>query len=423
MFSITNNIFTDIYRGVSETVLRDGKNKSNASTTPPSENSSPNNAKPTSPLTSKLNDLIAKNGLKKTQLISTPASAPQDSDDYPNLTDKDKEMIRKAIQDDIKGGMKFPSWRGFKTEAEYEQTLDKILDTAKGQAAALLGKKATDLSLNDWTILSVRSSLCLINDKAFEDVCRPANLLADIISYNFPASLPTPEEKNYIYGGPLIPGEGSGMAFEQVAILIQIIDTKNGGHMSGADIQRLWGKFKNYVKDHPNVLQGDGINLSTQDYKNILNQCSLSDAEDASVAKYSKEYNVDANTLGALVAEIDKNTGKHMSDEDIKKLAESLKQDQDEGKDIGTSDKLGAESLQLIEKFSAPPPTDSSKSGSSDDPTGDISPEEQAAINKCVQDFGISEKILRTMVSIIDKQTGKHMSDQAIQQLAEGMPS
>ncbi len=422
MSSITNNIYTNIYPNIATPDLCDGKNKSDAPTSPPSNNPPPSDENSTSPSKRKLTALCIESSTpKKAKLESTPPPSPQNSDDYPNLTPEEKKMIHEKA-----ASSGFP--RNGYTEQEFEKYLDQQINAAKGQVAKLLGKKPSDISINDNILRDAVDSL-LCWDKSNQDAF---NNFTNILNANTPDI--SPEEEKYAsqynarshYAG--IPGDVSGNYEEALRDLIRLIDAKTGKPMSKDDIDRLWEKFRNYVIDHHDVQPLDawknrGTILSDKDFNNLISDYILSDSENADITKYAKEYNVPEDLLRQLAVNIDEKTGGHMSDEDIKKLAESLKQDQDEGKDIGTSDQLGAESLQLIEKFSTPPPTNPSKSGSSDAPTGDISPEEQEAIKKCAQDLGISEKTLRTMVSIIDKQTGKHMSEQAIQQLAEGMPS
>ncbi len=138
---------------------------------------------------------------------------------------------------------------------------------------------------------------------------------------------------------------------------------------------------------------------------------TLPDAEDASVAKYAKEYNVSADTLRAIVAKIHQNTGKVVPDEEIEELAKDMQQAQAEGKNLGTSDHLGAESLKLIEEFSASPTPPA--------PTEGLFQKEQAAIKKYADELGVNKKLLNTMVSINDKLSGTHISDEKIKEFAE----
>ncbi len=146
--------------------------------------------------------------------------------------------------------------------------------------------------------------------------------------------------------------------------------------------------------------------------KGILQKwSSYNDTSNASVAKYAKEYNVSADTLRAIVAKIHQNTGKVVPDEEIEELAKDMQQAQAEGKNLGTSDYLGAESLKLIEEFSASPTPPA--------PTEGLFQKEQAAIKKYADELGVNKKLLNTMVSINDKLSGTHISDEKIKEFAE----
>jgi|GEM_PF-3941251 len=221
-----------------------------------------------------LNALVAAAGVRfgATQPSSSPVSTK--NDDYPNLTPQDEQLIDEKLS-----SIDHYPYDGFSRE-DLKKLIEKDLNEAKGTVESLLGHS---VSLNDKEIKTAIDNI-VINAK---DPARISLDVQQILQDNINLS---PEEEKYLdtqqrpYYPPFwMPQDQYGTANGILKNLVGLVDAKTGGHMSDADIDRLWGIMQNYVNANPNVVQDfldcgwngahqDGINFTVQDYQNILAQ-------------------------------------------------------------------------------------------------------------------------------------------------------
>ncbi|PWU09570.1 MAG: hypothetical protein C5B47_03265 [Verrucomicrobia bacterium] len=214
-----------------------------------------------------------------TLLSDPPQPPPKKDNEYPYLTDQDKQTIHDNVPSDPSACGKFGS------QEALEKAMDEKFNEAKKEAALLLGKDPADIKISSFAAYEVFTDL--VTEQPNDNPAQ-FDALRNIIKDNTKLS---PEEDTYLhtqkqmYYPPFYKdGDRYGTSNDILDNLVRIIDNKNGSHMSNSDIDRLWSIYSQYVDAHPSTFQvfnhaqwcgGEdqyGVKLSAQDYQNIIAQ-------------------------------------------------------------------------------------------------------------------------------------------------------
>lgn len=254
-----SNISVDDYLARSQNPAPDEATKNPGTNRPPSDKSSA------------LAALVAS---AQYGTIQTSSSTPAKNDDYPNLTPQDEQLIDEKLS-----SIKNYPYEGMSRE-DLQKTLEKELNNDKGMVESLLGHS---VSLNDKEIKTAIDNIVIKMKEPAQQFTDVAQILQDNENLS-------PEEAAYLttqhqpYYPPFwMSGDDYGSAQGILKNLVGLVDAKTGGHMSHADMDRLWNTLESYVNANPNVRQDFndcgydgrsqyGINLTVQDYQNILKQ-------------------------------------------------------------------------------------------------------------------------------------------------------